>query len=214
MNRRDFTLCFSGAALLLTGAGADALINRGISNPAVLAAACERLNRIPEVIGAWTSTSETIEDRELRLAEISGYIRRTYRHSESGLATTLTVLCGNGGPMSVHPPTACFEGVGYEIVSGPTITGLTDSTDVTVTLNKAAFRLKEMPLSETVRVFWGWSEDGLWDAPSNPRLSYRARPALYKLYAVDRSWEAADELAQSEDFLRQALPVIRDVLKS
>ena len=154
----------------------------------------------------------TIDEREIRLGEISGYFRREFRHAETGRAVVLTILCGGAGPMSVHPPTACFEGVGYSLVSGPAVIGITDNDDITISLNKAAFRLQEEMTSDMTRVFWGWSADGTWDAPANPRIAYRGQPVLFKLYTVDRAWDSGDGLAQSETFLTDALPVIRRAL--
>lgn len=212
-SRRDFGLCVGGFAMLLAAAGAEAVLNRGLSDPVALSAAARMLERIPMSIGDWTSTAGVIDDREQRLAEIAGFIRREYRHSETGRVVTLTILCGAAGPMSVHPPTACFEGVGYSLISGPTVVGITDDSRQTISLNKASFRLQDSSLSEVVRVFWGWSIDGDWDAPDSPRVSYRGQPWLYKLYVVDRGYETADDLAQSETFLQEALPEIRTALK-
>jgi hypothetical protein len=190
------------------------ILNRGLSDPKAIASAVDRLSKFPSQIGAWTSTPAEIDERERRLGEISGYVRREFRHAETGRAVVLTILCGAAGPLSVHPPTACFEGVGYSLVSGPSVIGLADDSQLTISLNKATFRLQDSAVSEAVRVFWGWSTDGEWDAPANPRLTYRGQPVLYKLYTVDRAYETADDLAQSETFLKEALPVIRGLLKT
>lgn len=212
-SRRDLGLCLSGLTMLLAAAVASAMLNESLSDPAALSAAASRLEQIPTQIGVWTSTPGTIDERELRLSEIAGFIRREYRHEETGRVVTLTILCGPAGPMSVHPPTACFEGVGYSLISGPTVVGITDNTEQTISLKKASFRLHDSALSEVVRVFWGWSTDGEWDAPGSPRLSYRGQSWLYKLYVVDRAYETADGLAQIETFLKDALPTIRQTLK-
>jgi hypothetical protein len=212
--RREFSLCAGGLTVLLAAAGVDAILNRGLNDPVALAGAIKRLNRVPQTIGSWSSTAGEIDERERRLAEIAGSVRREYRNSETGHAVTLTILCGAAGPMSVHPPTACFEGVGYELVSGPSNVKLTPGPDFEVSLNKAAFRLHDAPVSsEMVRVFWGWSDDGIWEAPANPRMTFRGRPVLFKLYLVDRSLEEANAPEQSESFLAEALPVIRKALQ-
>ena len=213
LTRCDFTLCAGGLAVLLAAAGADAVLNGGMHDPQKLSEAVARLDRLPATIGSWTSTAGEIDEREQRLAEIAGSVRRRYRHSETGHAVTLTVLCGAAGPMSVHPPTACFGGVGYALVAGPTVTSVDDNAGNGVTLNKASFRLQDSSLSEVVRLFWGWSTHGQWDAPSNPRLTFRGEPVLYKLYVVDRAFETTNDLTQSEIFLAEALPVLRKALQ-
>ena len=213
LSRRDFALCAGGFLALLGASGADAVLNRGLYDPAAVKAAAARLSFIPEQIGNWTSTTESIDEREKRMAEIVGSIRRTYRHAENGYTVSLTVLCGAAGPMSVHPPTACFEGVGYERSSGPTVTTISDREGERSSFNRAGFRLANSSMSDVVRVFWGWSTDGSWTAPANPRIVFRGQPYLFKLYAVDRSLLQTDDLQQSESFLNEALPVIRKELR-
>lgn len=214
LSRRDFTLCASGFLTLLGVGGADAFLNRGLNDPLATKAAAARLNSIPDQIGPWMSTPELIDEREKRMAEIAGSVRRTYHNPENGYTVSLTLLCGAAGPMSVHPPTACFEGVGYERSSGPSVVILTDSEGNQVPFNRAGFRLTHSSMSDIVRVFWGWSTDGNWTAPANPRIAFRGQPYLFKLYAVDRSLSRTDDLPQSEAFLAEALPVIRKELKS
>jgi Protein of unknown function (DUF3485) len=212
LSRRDFLLCAGGAGLLLASSGLDSMLNRELNDPVAIAAATPRVQAIPSVIEGWSSTDVEIDKRELRHGGIAGALRRVYRHSENGKIATLTVLCGAAGPISVHPPTACFEGVGYSLASGPTLTEVRDSEGNAVSLNRAAFRPQEMGVAEVVRVFWGWSTDGNWDAPANPRVAYHGERVLYKLYVVDRGFETADDLAQSEAFLKDALPAIRTAL--
>ncbi|MFN9718484.1 MAG: exosortase-associated EpsI family protein [Planctomycetota bacterium] len=212
LHRRDFLLCTGGAGVLLASGGLDMILNRQLHNPLAIAAAAPRLTRIPTTIGAWNSTELKVDDREIRHGRITGSLRRVYRHSENGKTATLTLLCGAAGPISVHPPTACFEGVGYSLVSGPTLTELKDVEGVPVSLNRASFRPQEAGVAEIIRVFWGWSTNGNWDAPSNPRVAFHGEPVLFKLYVVDQGYETADDLAQSEAFLRDALPAIRTAL--
>lgn len=212
LSRRDFLLCAGSAGLLLASSGLDSILNRELNDPAAIATATPRLQAIPSVIEGWSSTNLQIDERELRHGGIAGSLRRVYRHSENGKIATLTVLCGAAGPISVHPPTACFEGVGYSLASGPTLTEIKDSEGNAVSLNRATFRPQETNVAEVVRVFWGWSTDGNWDAPANPRVAYHGERVLYKLYVVDRGFETADDLAQSEAFLKDALPAIRTAL--
>ncbi len=212
LSRRDFALCAGGFFALLAASGADAVLNRGLNDPEAVRTAAARLNLIPEQIGLWTSSPEEIDEREKRLAGIGGSLRRTYRHAENGYVVSMTVLCGASGPMSVHPPTACFEGVGYELSSGPTVVTFKDADGggaFDSVLNRATFRLHDATSSDIVRVLWGWSDNGIWKAPENPRLTFRGQPYLFKLYVVDRSLQQADDVKQAETFMEQALPVIR-----
>ncbi|MDA1229644.1 MAG: exosortase-associated EpsI family protein [Planctomycetota bacterium] len=216
LSRRDFALCISGFLALLGASGADAVLNHGLHDPVAVKAAAARLNLVPKQIGSWTSSPEEIDEREKRMAGIVGSLRRTYRNPENGYVVSMTILCGAAGPMSVHPPTACFEGVGYELSSGPSV--VTFEADAAAeglrsSFNRATFRLPDASTSEVVRVFWGWSSDGIWSAPETPRIAFRGRSYLYKLYVVDRSMQQVDDVRQSETFLELALAEIRKGLR-
>lgn len=212
MSRRDALMCLGGTVVVFGGVAADSLFAGRSENPVDLIRASDRLSQIPKQIERWDSTDGTIDSKEIEIAKIHGWLRREYRNQQTGYSVTVTLLNGPAGPMCVHPPTACFEGVGYTLSSGPTVTAAAGSDGKEVVFNRASFRADNSRSSETVRVHWGWSADGQWDAPANPRLTYRGFPALYKLYIVDRTTDHGADIKQAESFLHDALPVMRSVL--
>ena len=216
IRRRDVLWMASGLAAVCLGGVADSAFNgTDAGDVESLSAAVSRLENIPATIGRWESTDSELSERELTVAGIEGYVRREYRNPQTGFSVHLTVLCGPAGPMSVHPPTACFQGVGYTLVSGPTPTSVrlpsadTD-TEASFEFNKSSFRQGDASVPEIVRVFWGWGQDGQWAAPANPRFTFRGQPYLYKIYVVDRWLEDPSQksLPQIDAFLRDALPEI------
>lgn len=223
MNRRDLLLMSSGAAALFVGRVADGLLpSAAAGNAAELNHAAERLHSIPATIGAWSSQPGTISDREQQAASIHSYVRRDYTNSDSGHRVGMTLLCGPAGPMAVHPPTACFEGVGYTPLSGPALTSIHRDTSAAADqgvprddFNKSTFRQQTTAVPLAVRVFWGWSTDGSWTAPARPRVAFRGCPWLYKLYVTDQSIlsPGTPVVPQAEAFLQEALPILRDRLQ-
>ena len=215
VNRRDMILMGAGIAALFAGKFADSAVNGfAAEDTNALQAAVQRLGNVPEIIGGWTSTSSSLSEREIEVAGIEGYLRREYRNEKTGYRVNLTLLCGQSGPMSVHPPTACFEGVGYTMISGPTITSVKHSESLPGEMNKSSFRQGNASVPEIVRVFWGWGVDGGWSAPSNPRIEFRGKSFLYKLYVTD-SWledTGRAALPQIETFLEDAMPTIASAL--
>ncbi|MCA9056991.1 MAG: exosortase-associated EpsI family protein [Planctomycetaceae bacterium] len=211
-SRRELLLCAGGIGMMSVGALMDRLLNHPTGSVEQLQAAAGRLLQVPSVIGEWTSTDQEIDPRERRMADIIGGLRREYVHHQTGYVATMTLLSGTSGAMSVHPPTTCFEGVGYSLLSGPAAVTFPAGAEETVTLNRAIFARPQKTLTDLVRVFWGWSRDGKWDAPASPRIAYRDAPGLYKLYVVDRLPAETVELPQAEVFLRDAVPVLRQVL--
>jgi len=206
----------AGLAALCIGELADsALYGGGLADHEALASASERLANVPSEFGDWTSTDGELTQREVDAAGIQGYVRREYRNDRTGYSVFLTILCGNAGPMSVHPPTACIQGVGYKLVSGPSVTTVkADGSSYVYEFNKSAFRQGDVSVPEIVRVFWAWAPDGNWKAPANPRFAFRGHSYLYKIYVTDSSLEDPDQssLPQIEGFLNDALPVISEAL--
>ncbi len=220
LNRRDLLLMSSGAAALCLGRLADGMLPSASSGSSPdLLSAVKRLNLIPERIGAWKSEARTISDHEQRAASIHGYVRRNYQNEDSGYRVGMTLLCGPSGPMAVHPPTACFEGVGYVSVAGPVPTSFSrrssqpepTASRLPDVLNKSTFRQHDSAISQTIRVFWGWSTHGNWSAPHRPRIEFRGTPWLYKLYVTDQTAtsQRVATIPQAETFLQDALPVLR-----
>jgi hypothetical protein len=219
INRRDMLLIGAGFAALCIGSVADsAFTGTGATETTSLTAAAAQLANVPSQIGNWVSTDSELTEREIQVAGINGYVRREYTNPQTGFSVHLTILCGPAGPMSVHPPTACFEGVGYTLITGPTpTTAKSDSTENSklAEFNKCTFKQGDSSVPELVRVFWGWGQDGEWTAPASPRIAFRGRSYLYKIYVVDRWLEATghQSLPQIESFLNDALPVISDALE-
>lgn len=212
LNRRDTLLCLGGAAVLFAGRMTNSLATTSVADQELLTKAAKRVRLIPALIGDWDSVDGKIDAREISVAGIHGWIRREYRNQRTGYSINLTILCGQAGPMCVHPPTACFEGVGYSLSSGPSVVSVAGMDGANAALNRAAFSAPGKGIDDLIRVHWGWSTNGDWDAPANPRLTYRGCPALYKIYVVDRMNSRGPDLSQSENFLYDAMSVIRETL--
>lgn len=205
----------AGVAILIGACLADNALNgTGEADEASLQAGTDALSRIPQQIGPWNSTDGEISDEEQKVAGITGYLRRAYHDERNGYTVNLTVLCGPSGPIAVHPPTACFKGVGYELSAGPHLAKF--GSDDQWQFNRCSFRQGDVSVPETVRVFWGWGTQGDWSAPESPRFAFRGESRLFKIYVTDEWVEDpdSDALPQAEAFMKDALPVISSVLSS
>jgi hypothetical protein len=66
-----------------------------------------------------------------------------------------------------------------------------------------------------LRIFWTFSGDGQWVAPSVPKYALSHYPALYKLYAntsLHGEARTRPEDSAAVPFLRQFLPVLNQAL--
>ena len=177
--------------------------------------AAEALDRMPSSVGDWVGEEAALSEPEVRFAELAGYALRHYRHVPTNRTITVLVMCGDPGPISVHPPTACYKGAGYRIAGNvrrcSISSSMSDNRFVRDTFQVADFRKPPSAGFGQVRIFWAWSADGQWTAPDNPRLAFAGAPALFKLYVTSEMDNASkpDEKSTAEAFLQQLLPQLR-----
>lgn len=178
--------------------------------------AAKRLDRFPMVIGDWEATTGEISEAEQKLAGLSGYLLRHFRHRHSGNQVTVLLMCGASGPVAVHPPTACYSGAGYQQIGVQekhflTITAPDDST-VRHVFETAEFSLPRQFSPTHPRIYWAWTTNGAWQVPENPRLTFGGAPVLFKLYIT---WETSgtlqsDQASPPETFLPLLIPALSD----
>jgi len=141
----------------------------------------ELLASLPLECGNWTSTSIEVDSEELRIAEATGAVLRCYRNRLSGDLVTVLLLCGPPGPISVHPPTACYKARGYRLVDEPRRVTFVDDNKSHEVL-AAEFSNPAGFAEDRVGITWCWTADGHWTTPQNPRFEFADEAALLKLY--------------------------------
>lgn len=175
-----------------------------------VAHAVARLDGVPRVLGAWEGHDQTLDPRQVAVAEISGYVSRRYVQRTTGAEVSILLVCGRTGPTALHSPDICYAGAGYTPVSAPT-----RHAEGPASFWVGEFR-KPGPTPEPLRIYWAWTGAGAWQAATNPRLQLAHHPALYKLYVI-QSVPRADAPAADDpgrDFLRSFLPALAQALFS
>jgi hypothetical protein len=177
-----------------------------------VAAAAARLKTVPLSFGEWTGEENELDPKQVEKAELSGHLLRQYTHKSTGSRLSVLLVCGRPGPVSLHTPDVCYGGIGF-VMTGPA-----DRKPVTPG-GPAAFRLGRFqnlggPVPEYLRILWSWSPDGkTWSSPDNPRITFAASPALYKLYVVGHVADLGDHPEDpGVEFLGQFLPVLEKSL--
>lgn len=229
MSRQNILIA-AGLIVLIGGGFAQGLMShRWLPNAAVQNAALA-LNNIPTEIGNWTSEDVALIDADQKIGGIAGYVQRNYRDRTTGTEVSLLLVVGESGPISVHPPTACFSGRGYNVVRQPGVLAIARSNDqspaAAITnsgtsknhiFNQADFANSAIDDVSLIRVCWAWSTNGHWEAPANPRLQFASRPYLYKLYVSERwipNGDVNQDTGAAQQFLMTALPLLSDRLES
>jgi hypothetical protein len=210
---RNLLIPTAALILIASGVAHGLRINRwGPSQD--LQDAGKRLANVPTVIGDWESTPESINPRQLEVAEATAHLALRYVNRRTGDEVHVLLLCGRPGPVALHPPTVCYQGAGYSILKDPQ--GWTVESGSALGTMQTVHLIKEGPSPEPLRVFWAWSDGGLFSAPDNPRMTYLRSRFLYKLYVIRRT-SRIDEPLQDDPatgFLRELLPTLRNALSA
>jgi hypothetical protein len=167
------------------------------------------LERVPAAFGDWSGEDVEYKPEEMVRGGIKGCVYRRYRNLRTRDSVMVLLVCGRGGPISVHTPDVCYAGAGYR----PTAHAMQKDIDLGAS-GKHTFRVgryaKPDGVSQTqLEIYLAWSRDGrTWEAPQDPRLSLARSQALYKLYVV-REFVPNTRTESAEscyEFVRRALP--------
>jgi hypothetical protein len=178
--------------------------------------AVSALSRVPSQFGDWKGEDVPHDAEELTRAGIRGGVFRKYTNPLTRESVSFLIVCGRGGPISVHTPDICYGGAGYRQLEQEQIRDVESGDGTSHSFKVTRFVKPGAVVPTQLEIFWSWSRDGLnWQAPENPRLALARSRALYKMYVVREFMPNRGESVPScESFLRQALPVIRQTLPS
>ena len=198
------------AAVLSSGAVQGVWTNRW-SNSAALERATARVAELPLTVGEWDGQVESLSERQLAVADVTGHALRRYVNRRTGDAVSVLLLCGRPGPVAVHTPEVCYGGLGYQL-AGERLKQPAPAGDGDFWVTR--FRKEQAAGVEHLRVLYAWNADGGWEAADSPRNRYARRPALYKLYVTRQFLRADEPLEDGPElaFLRAFLPAARQAL--
>lgn len=218
MQRMEILAGVAGAMIVCGGLVQGLSTHRWTPNVAVEQAVA-KLQTIPDTVGDWTSEPLLLSDAELTFGGIAGYIKREYTNNQTGAQVTVLLVAGDAGPIALHPPTVCFSGRGFHVVghemaySAPVDEHRPEAGQHQFLSADFANPADTDP--SRIRVYWGWSVDGRWQAPDHPRVAFAGSSALYKLYVSER-WLPHDgdnsDTGTGRLFLESALPQLTQAL--
>jgi hypothetical protein len=178
----------------------------------------ERLNHVPTAFGEWESVESPISQRELDASgSLNCYSRRFTNRSDPSKVVDIFLVCGESVDICSHTPDQCYPLSGFqEAEDAQTFSidcGSSGKTTADFLTNR--FRKSFSILPQDLRIFWTFSGDGQWVAPSVPKYSLMHYSALYKLYA--NTSLQGDSRTRPEDsaavpFLKEFIPLLNSVL--
>ena len=215
MTPRNLTLLFASGVMIVTTGFVHGVMTHRWSTDDVHQIAAQQLRELPTEFGDWHSRNEQLSDQAVQFAELSGYVYRQYVNRRTRQSVTLLLMCGLPGPVSVHPPTACFQGAGFKQIGNTERVTVAGDTQSSPHRFRVADFEKPGSLSlEHPRIFWAWSTDGHWGSPESPRLEFAGSRILYKLYVTAETSSASSRATDPllSEFLREILPHVHQVI--
>src|SRR5262245_7859111 len=79
-----------------------------------------RLEKVPRQLGDWLAVKDWEMDPRMKaMGGVEGYIDRVFQNSRELTPITVFLVCGRSGPVSVHTPDLCYQGIGYVMEGEP-----------------------------------------------------------------------------------------------
>ncbi|MBA3315020.1 MAG: exosortase-associated EpsI family protein [Planctomycetaceae bacterium] len=205
------------AAVLIAASGVLHAVQTGAwGREQLLAASASRVEKLPLEIDGWKGKELEFDARQLKVAQASGAISRTYTKAENGAVLNVMMLCGPSGPIAVHPPTICFTAAGYvQVTKQRRVEVSSPDGRKFGSFWVADFEWRQDGgIPDRIRTYWGWSSDGQWRSPDYPRYEFAGSQVLHKLYVTRQVDSEQTEPKVIEGFLQDFLPTVNSHLFS
>jgi hypothetical protein len=126
------------------------------------------------------------------------------------------IVCGRPGPISVHPPTVCFQGAGYAMLAAPTSHTVEPRPGRPLgEFWRTTFAKPIDGVPQRMTTLWAWTAGGPCQAAEAPRTEFASEGWLYKIYVTRIQNSLRDETqddAACDEFLKLFLPKLEQAL--
>jgi hypothetical protein len=216
-------LILAAIPLLVSAAIADGLWTNRWGSSHALEEAVDRLANVPMDVGrpetgVWHGHPKELDEEQIKGARLSGHLLRTYVQEGTGDVVEVLLVCGRPGPIAVHTPDVCYQGAGYNVEGAPALVSVPfrgkENKEDSARFMVGHFVKDDPAQPNPLRIWWGWTAAGSWDAADDPRLHYAWYPALYKMYIIHPMSSLNETEAEdpSPVFLKEFLPIVENVL--
>jgi hypothetical protein len=210
------TSALAAAIAIVLGYGlAHGVLTNRWRLPSELQASAAKLSRVSLTLGNWEGKdTNPLDAQDLAIGEIVSYLSRVYVHRDSGNMRSLLIVCGRPGPVAAHTPEVCYVGSGMELIQKSRQTISWNPSQPPMECFVDQFRPLAAGSANQRQVLWSMTDDGRWQAPENPRWTFRKGQALYKLYLV-RPLELEGDSPETDsglEFLKLLIAELQRVL--
>lgn len=213
MNKqRTLFLAFAAAATVGSGLMHGHLNQRwGVDTRLKNAAA--QLQTLPKSFGDWhESSNKELSKTAIEMLQCAGYINKIYVNQQTNEQMSVVVMVGPGATMAIHTPEICYSGRNFSMVGEKRHSEISDAGE-----NQHQFWLVDFTMNDTqareLRVHYGWSDGGTWQAPNRPRLAFAGKRLLYKIQIAEYMTTLQKQLDdRAERFLREFLLALHETI--
>ncbi len=140
----------------------------------------ERIKNIPTAFGDWESKETPVDQRQIMASGSDAvYSRHFWNKLAPEQSVEIFIVCGSGRDITVHTPDQCYVLSGFEEAESQdkyvVDTGRTSADFSTNRFRKGNASI-EGP--HNLRIFWSFSEDGKWVAPTVQKFLAGARHSI------------------------------------
>jgi len=174
-----------------------------------------RIGATPETLGPWRGEDQPQDPKQFKASGCRKAISRSYVNEETNEVVDIYLVCGETRHVTKHTPDWCYVGAGFTMQGDPetvraTIAGLEEPVEFLT----CVFRKETQAGSQTIRIFWTFSDDSVWVAPDPPRIFLARRPALYKVYLIApvRFGEQRPQESHALEFAKVFFPTVQPLL--
>ena len=196
--------------MLYQGKQTDRWVNQ---NSALLSQFTVNLPELPREIAGWSSVDTPLSDKEFERTDCTSYVSRIYTDARSAQEVSMYSVVGTARNVTIHSPDWCYVGAGFVMEGDAKPFNIhIDGKDHEFTT--ATFRKQEQTGLKRLRIFWSYTDDGEWLAPSWPKSYFGGRPALCKIYLITPIDEREDAIQESPSiaFAKVLIPALNTEL--
>ncbi|MDX1961715.1 MAG: exosortase-associated EpsI family protein [Pirellulales bacterium] len=173
---------------------------------------------IPKSFGNWEFVQfDPVNEKEIRLAGITSVVQAVYKNLNTNEHLSIFVATGPTNEICIHTPEQCYPGHGADTSHQPTAMKVyNDDNKLVAEFLNQTYHQDVNGVKVSREVWWGFSADGTWEGPRNPRSHYFSSRAMYKIYLTrafdETTVPTAQEKLPQQDFLAAFIPELNKVL--
>jgi hypothetical protein len=136
---------------------------------------------MPLVIGDWKGEALSRGEGD---DPKNSVINTRFTNRLNGRWMLTAITSGRAGRVAIHDPEHCYLGSGYKVVDAVRQESFELASGRTARFWTGHFEKTKPSGIESIRIYWGWTLDGQWQAPDYPRLLFAGKAQLHKLYMI------------------------------